>query len=101
MIMMTVPEFIDTTRSPEPPAGLSTHLQSLWWAKKGNWEKAHDLIQDGTDGGSCWIHAWLHRAEGDQGNASYWYLKAGKKKPVMPLDEEWLQLASHFLSLQH
>jgi hypothetical protein len=98
--MMTTPEFIDTTGSPEPPGGLSTPLRSLWWARKGDWTKAHDLIQDAADSGNNWIHAWLHRMEGDEGNASYWYLKAGRKKPAIPLDEEWVQLATHFLALE-
>jgi hypothetical protein len=96
---MTVQEFQNSLAEPQPPKGLSTHLLALWWARKGSWDKAHDLIQDSPDSGSSWIHAWLHRVEGDEGNASYWYLKAGRKKPIMPLDEEWLQLAAHFLSL--
>ena len=60
----------------QPDPSLSDCLQALWWAQKGNWDKAHDLAQDeGTSSGD-WIHAYLHRLEGDLGNAAYWYNRA-------------------------
>jgi hypothetical protein len=99
--MMPLQQFLDSLSAEQPPHPLSDHLRSLWWAKKGDWQEAHRIIQDGQDAGSSWIHAWLHRAEGDEGNAAYWYLRAGKKKPPIPLDEEWLQLVAHFVRFQH
>ena len=94
---MTFQAFKDSLRNDQPPAGLDTYLLALWWGGKGDWHRAHDLVQDGQDSGTSWIHAWLHRVEGDEGNASYWYARAGRKKPSGPLDEEWGQLSEHFL----
>ncbi len=80
----------------EPPTGLSAALRSLWFAKAGRWHEAHDLCQEipGNDG--SWIHAWLHREEGDQSNAEYWYSRA--RKPVPPrgkaLADEWTEIAT-------
>lgn len=79
-----------------PPAGLSTALRALWFAKAGRWHEAHDLCQDVPGADGSWIHAWLHREEGDQGNAEYWYARA--RKPVPPrgqtLESEWLEIAT-------
>ena len=80
----------------EPPAGLSLAQQALWLAKAGRWDDSHDLCQDIPDPAGAWIHAYLHREEGDLGNASYWYHRAGKELPVISvtLDQEWDQIAS-------
>jgi hypothetical protein len=61
-----------------PPAGLSLALQALWWAEKGDWEKAHECAQAQEDAAGAWVHAHLHRQEGDLANAGYWYRRAGK-----------------------
>ena len=78
----------------EPPTGLSPTLSALWLAKAGRWHEAHDLGQEVPGNAGAWIHAWLHREEGDQGNAEYWYARA--KKPVPPrgksLSEEWTEI---------
>jgi len=76
----------------KPPESLSAELQSLWWIKKGNWEKAHDLAQDAGTRNGDWIHAYLHRVEGDLGNASYWYSRAGKPKACSNLVDEWEEI---------
>lgn len=94
---MTLSELKDSLHRELPPENLGTHLLALWWGRKGDWQRAHDLVQDGLDTGTSWIHAWLHRVEGDDGNASYWYGRAGRRKPPLPLDKEWEQLAAHFL----
>lgn len=80
----------------EPPAGLSPGQQALWLAKAGRWHDSHDLCQDVPDPQGAWIHAYLHREEGDLGNASYWYHRAGKEMPAsgVTLDEEWGQIAA-------
>lgn len=81
---------------PHPPAGLSTSLRALWHAKAGQWHEAHDLCQEISGPAGSWIHAWLHREEGDQGNAEYWYARA--RKPVPPrgksLADEWMEIAT-------
>ncbi|MES2810159.1 MAG: hypothetical protein V4619_16120 [Bacteroidota bacterium] len=81
----------------QPLAGLSIQLQSLWYDGKGDWRKAHDLIDQLTDQPSAWVHAYLHRKEGDIWNADYWYGRAKQRRPNLSLDEEWEQLVVAFL----
>jgi hypothetical protein len=85
---MTLDEFKSTTRGTEPPAGLSLALQSLWWMEKGDWNRAHGLIDDATGADECWVHAHLHRVEGDFANAGYWYRKARMPLATAPLERE-------------
>lgn len=80
------------TRESQPPKGLDPPLQALWFDYKGNWEQAHDLINDLSDQRSKVVHAYLHRKEGDQFNAGYWYRAAGRKPFQGPLEEEWKTL---------
>ena len=80
-----------------PPSGISVYAEALWYDAKGAWEKAHTLIQDLPDRNAAWIHAYLHRKEGDIWNADYWYNRAGKKRPDLTLNEEWEQIANAFL----
>lgn len=70
-------------------AGLSDHLLALWHDGAGDWAAAHAVVQDMDDAGAAWVHAYLHRKEGDLANADYWYRRAGRKRPAMGLDEEW------------
>ncbi len=78
----------------QPPADLTPALHALWLARKGRWDDSHDLCQDVPGSAGSWIHAWLHRQEGDYGNACYWYSRAGKPAPPAdaPLDDEWHQI---------
>ena len=101
--MNNVSEFLrDLQEKGKPPETLPVHLQALWWAKKGDWHRAHDLAQDAGSQPGDWVHAYLHRIEGDLGNAAYWYRRA--RKPVKAresLEEEWVELVVSFLdSLQ-
>ncbi len=94
---MTAAELAESaTSDPEPPAGLSLAQQALWLAKASRWDASHDLCQDVPDPAGAWIHAYLHREEGDLGNASYWYHRAGQTMPAesVTLAEEWSQIAS-------
>lgn len=72
-------------------------LKALWYDGNGDWEKAHDQVDsmDGKD--AARIHAYLHRKEGDQWNADYWYRRAGDSRPELPLEEEWKMLLAQFL----
>lgn len=81
---------------PIPPPELSPSLTTLWHAKAGNWDQAHDLCQNLPDPDGAWIHAYLHREEGDLGNASYWYSRAGQPTPdsSITLEEEWTQIVT-------
>lgn len=78
-----------------PPAGLTPEQRVLWLARAGRWHQAHDGCQDLGDPAGAWIHAWLHREEGDFGNAAYWYSRAGKPVPArsLSLEEEWFGIA--------
>ena len=94
---MTAADLARSARSDAaPPAGLSAAQRVLWLARAGRWDQAHDACQNLPDPAGAWIHAWLHRDEGDLGNAAYWYARA--KQPVPPrglsLDEEWLAIAT-------
>ena len=77
-----------------PATTLSPPLAALWWAAKGNWDQAHKIVQDEDDANSAWVHAYLHRVEGDLGNAGYWYRRAGKPVAKDPLQDEWERIVS-------
>jgi hypothetical protein len=79
--------------APAPPQEALVYLQSLWHEAKGDWDRAHVLIQDLPDKDAAWIHAYLHRKEGDTWNADYWYSRAGRKRPDASLQEEWDNIA--------
>lgn len=87
-----------TISNDAPPAGLPETLQAMWYDAKGAWERAHDIAQDLDNAEGSWIHAYLHRKEGDHGNAAYWYRRAGKQFPDLSLEEEWEALTRHFLT---
>lgn len=94
---MTPAEFKNLLAKPKPPAGLSTALTGLWWAGKDDWQKAHKLVMS-DDGADCaWVHAYLHRVEGDLDNARYWYRQAHKKPATGDLAAEWEEIAAALL----
>lgn len=75
-------------------------LQALWADAQGNWQAAHTLAQDVDDANGAWVHAYLHRREGDSGNAAYWYRRAGKPVCSLPLEAEWDAIAHALLQQQ-
>lgn len=81
----------------DPPADLGIALQALWRQAKGDWNEAHRLAQSEPGAAGDWVHAYLHRAEGDAVNAGYWYRRAGKALPSVPLETEWEEIASALL----
>jgi hypothetical protein len=94
---MTFDEFIKTVDDEKPAPELSEVLASLWWDKKGDWDTAHSIAQDiPTEQGSV-VHAFLHRKEGVLWNADYWYSRAGRERPDIPLDQEWKLLVEEML----
>jgi hypothetical protein len=96
---MTKEQFNAALSQDTPDAGLSQELQSLWYDKKGDWDTAHTIAQSiQTERGSA-IHAYLHREEGDLGNASYWYNRAGRERPTVALEEEWEALLTEMLGV--
>jgi hypothetical protein len=81
-----------------PPAGLSPALLALWRDGKGDWNGAHDAAQEDEGGPGDWVHAYLHRKEGDSGNAAYWYRRARQPVCRTSLDEEWSAIATALLA---
>ena len=81
-------DFIILTKESEPSDALSGIHLALWHAMKNNWDMAHNIVQDINTETASWIHAYLHRIEGDLGNANYWYNRAGKKSPTESLEIE-------------
>lgn len=94
---MTEEQFEASLEDDNPP-GLNVLTDALWYDANGNWHKAHELIQDLETREAALIHAYLHRKEGDNGNASYWYHRAGENMPRVALPEEWKQLVARFIS---
>ncbi len=86
---MNFEEFQKTLSTSSSPAEISDHLKSLWYDAKGDWNKAHSIIQNIEDKKAAWIHAYLHRKEGDIGNADYWYRRADKNRSATSLENEW------------
>jgi hypothetical protein len=76
---------------------LDAPLAALWCAAKGNWDEAHKIAQDQETRDAAWVHAYLHRVEGDLGNAGYWYRRAGKPVAAGALETEWEQIVSALL----
>ena len=95
---MTLAEFKRTTSETEVPPNLSPGLRALWHDAKGDWTAAHEVAQNIESTAGAWIHAYLHRKEGDLGNAGYWYRRAGKPECRDSLDAEWDQIATALLA---
>jgi hypothetical protein len=96
---MTVDEFCASLNDPSPPAPLSPLLLALWWDGKGNWDRAHEIAQvDEQSPEAAWVHAYLHRKEGDNGNAAYWYRRARQSVAEGAFAEEWRQIVSTLLA---
>jgi hypothetical protein len=86
--------FKESMKDKEPSAQLSPYAKALWYAGKGDWNMAHEIVQDLPDKAASLIHAFLHRQEGDISNAKYWYSMAGSKMPEFSLDQEWEKLVN-------
>ena len=95
--MQTLTEFKESLNSEKPDGELSDQLKSLWYDGRGDWHQAHAQVDHLSDQASAWVHAYLHRKEGDIGNADYWYSKARQIRPKISLEKEWEQLVLHFL----
>ena len=98
MTSMDFAAFRASLSAPAPPETLSLALKALWLDARGDWDGAHEAAQadEGRDGD--WVHAYLHRKEGDAGNAAYWYRGAGKPVCRTSLEEEWAAIAVALLA---
>ena len=95
---MNYEDFKKSLEDKNPPSDLSPLLKALWHDGRGDWHSAHELAQDVHTRDGSWIHAYLHRKEGDLGNASYWYSRAGKSMPTLSLEAEWESISRELLT---
>lgn len=82
-------DFKRSLANENPPDGLGAPLLALWWAAKGEWDRPHAIAQDDDSADAAWVHAYLHRVEGDLGNARYWYARARRAPAAGPFEAEW------------
>ena len=94
---MTLEEF---QRSGNEPPGLTPALRALWHEARGQWEAAHQIAQEDDSRDAAWVHAYLHRKEGDVSNARYWYARAGRAAYLGSLEEEWRDIVRSLLALR-
>jgi hypothetical protein len=95
---MILSDFKSSLSGISPLPGAAASLAALWWSGKGDWNKAHEIVQDESSADAAWVHAYLHRVEGDLGNARYWYRQAGKAVATNPLEAEWEEIVSALLA---
>lgn len=97
---MNLSDFKKSVSVGEKPDGLTPALGGLWADAAGDWETAHRIVQKSEDRSSAWVHAYLHRKEGDDSNARYWYARAGREASNDSLDEEWDDIAKTLLEVK-
>jgi hypothetical protein len=97
---MTNDQFRTSLSQSQPPSGLPPLLAALWWEAKDDWNQAHEIAQAEESADAAWVHAYLHRKEGDTANAAYWYNRAHQPRCTLPLDAEWEQIVSALLARQ-
>ena len=91
---MDLRTFKASTKKNKPQKGMSLSLEAMWYQAKGNWEEAHSLAQSDKSPAGSWVHAFLHRVEGDLGNAAYWYRLADRPVCTSSLDDEWEEIVA-------
>nr|WP_316189242.1 hypothetical protein [Bradyrhizobium sp. SZCCHNS1054] len=96
-MVVSLTEFKASLAGDAPAPTLSPPLAGLWWMAKGDWDRAHKIVQEDDAREAAWVHAHLHRVEGDLGNASYWYRQASLPVAKDALDMEWERIASALL----
>jgi hypothetical protein len=94
---MDITAFQSTLSSDTAP-GSSPALCALWYDGKGDWQRAHATVQDDPSRSAAWVHAYLHRKEGDISNAGYWYRRAGRPTASGSLEQEWRAIVTTLLA---
>jgi len=94
---LTPTAFRESLAAPHPPAGLGKPLEALWHAGRGDWERAHRIAMSATSRDAAWVHAFLHRQEGDADNARYWYRQAKRPEFGGSLEDEWTAIVADML----
>jgi hypothetical protein len=96
-VVVKMADFKASFSGAAPAPNLDAPLAALWWAARGKWDEAHKLVQDEATTDAAWVHAYLHRVEGDLGNAAYWYRQAKKPVAADPLNTEWERITAALL----
>jgi hypothetical protein len=96
-VVVNMAEFRASLSGAAPAPELDAPLAALWWAAKDGWDQAHKIVQDESSAEAAWVHAYLHRVEGDLGNAGYWYRQAGQSVTTGSLETEWERIATALL----
>lgn len=94
---MTLDDFVASLAQTAPPAKLSSPLQALWYAARDDWDGAHRIVQAENRADAAWVHAYLHRVEGDLANAGYWYRRARREVCSDSLENEWRSIVDALL----
>lgn len=94
---MNLEDFLQNLSAPNPALDWSPALCGLWWDANGKWEEAHKAVQEDESPEAAWVHAYLHRKQGDVANADYWYKRADKIRPLETLAEEWESIVRSLL----
>ncbi len=95
---MNLAELKRAVAKAKPPVGVSPALEALCWAAKGDWDKAHGIVMHESGRDAAWVHAYLHRLEGDRDNAAYCYRQARRPAASGPLETEWDAIATALLA---
>jgi hypothetical protein len=95
---MNLAAFRQSLSGQEPPVELAQALAALWWDAKGDWTRAHESAQEDESSAGAWVHAYLHRREGDSPNAAYWYRRAGKTVASGSFEQEWEKITTALLA---
>lgn len=98
---VTPASFRKTLTADDPPEFLSDVLRALWYGARGDWDRAHEIVQSEKDVNAAWVHAWLHRIEGDPDNARYWYGQAKRPERTGTTDDELDELLAELLTTAH
>ena len=94
---MDIAQFKSSLTEPTPPKGLGHAAEAMWWDAKGDWDQAHHCAQEDEGKSGAWVHAYLHRKEGDAANAAYWYRRAARAPATASLDAEWDEIVRALL----
>jgi hypothetical protein len=97
MLSMTYEEFQSSLTAESPPQDLPPLAAAMWWDAKGDWARAHEIAQELNTADAAWVHAYLHRKEGETSNAAYWYGKAGKPLCLTTFKEEWIEIVQRMI----
>jgi hypothetical protein len=95
---VTLEELNVSIKTGVAPTSASKPVMALWHDARGDWEKAHECAQSDSSREAAWVHAYLHRKEGDSSNAAYWYSRAARTVSNVPLDQEWSSIAQELLA---